>query len=918
MKINYKSLLPHAIALIVFVVFASVYFSPLFKGYSLNQGDVKQFQGMSKEIVDHRIVEETDPLWTNSMFSGMPAYQISVLHENNFIRHIDQFIKLSLPRPVGIMFMAMLGFYILLMCLKVNPWIGIAGAVAFGFSTINILYLGAGHMTKVNAIAYMAPALGGMLLAFRGKWMLGSAVFALFLALQLSANHLQMTYYLLFILVSIALGEVVRIIRAKQLKSLLPIVGGLLIGVLMAIAPSMSNISTTKEYSEFSTRGNTSLTIEPEGKKKEEAKISGLNTDYILQYNYGEGELLSIIIPNARGEHGGVFADDDALMEYISDRDTENDTEFSNDERFTKGVNRYWGGQASSGGAFYFGVVIFVLFILGVIFFRDSIKWPIILLVILAMSLASNDPGGVNDFFIHKFPMYNKFRDSKMILVILQLLIPLLAILFIDGLFNGNISYLKKQKFFISGGSVLFLFAILYISPSMSGNFMTSEENKQFSKIIDDQKQSDDKTYWNDLKSEIKEARKFLFKKDIGRAFVLSILILGLVYFVAIKKPALWLVSAALLLLVSIDNIGISLRYLNSNESESSTGQAEYINNLVSAGYIDEVEELEPLEKYQNKALFSLPQIAGPSDYSILNQEKGSIKGFSDEVADFKRRMSNELIYESITSDKAKTMIAEFAVLNLNSNYRVLTKGNPFNETQTSYFHKSIGGYHGAKLKRYQELIDFYIQREYALMFQNASKFGSSVFQYTPILSMLNTKYFVVDPNKEAIYNPYANGNAWFVENIKMVDNTDQEMLALGDSTIDLKSTAVINKDFKNIQSPKEFDSEASIELTKYGLNHIEYQSISSFTGPVIFSEIYYPKGWNCYIDGKAIETFRANYVLRGVMVPKGKHDIIWKFEPNSMKTGSLISGIGSTLLILTCLVVFFFEIRTHYYSKNE
>ena len=716
----------------------------------------------------------------------------------------------------------------------------------------------------------------------------------------------------------ISIADVVFNKAPEQIKSLVPIVGGLLIGVLMAIAPSMSNISTTKEYSEFSTRGNTSLTIEPEGKKKEEAKISGLNTDYILQYNYGEGELLSIIIPNARGEHGGVFADDDALMEYISDRDTENDTEFSNDERFTKGVNRYWGGQASSGGAFYFGVVIFVLFILGVIFFRDSIKWPIILLVILAMSLASNDPGGVNDFFIHKFPMYNKFRDSKMILVILQLLIPLLAILFIDGLFNGNISYLKKQKFFISGGSVLFLFAILYISPSMSGNFMTSEENKQFSKIIDDQKQSDDKTYWNDLKSEIKEARKFLFKKDIGRAFVLSILILGLVYFVAIKKPALWLVSAALLLLVSIDNIGISLRYLNSNESESSTGQAEYINNLVSAGYIDEVEELEPLEKYQNKALFSLPQIAGPSDYSILNQEKGSIKGFSDEVADFKRRMSNELIYESITSDKAKTMIAEFAVLNLNSNYRVLTKGNPFNETQTSYFHKSIGGYHGAKLKRYQELIDFYIQREYALMFQNASKFGSSVFQYTPILSMLNTKYFVVDPNKEAIYNPYANGNAWFVENIKMVDNTDQEMLALGDSTIDLKSTAVINKDFKNIQSPKEFDSEASIELTKYGLNHIEYQSISSFTGPVIFSEIYYPKGWNCYIDGKAIETFRANYVLRGVMVPKGKHDIIWKFEPNSMKTGSLISGIGSTLLILTCLVVFFFEIRTHYYSKNE
>ena len=416
MKINYKCLLPHAIALIVFVVFASVYFSPLFKGYSLNQGDVKQFQGMSKEIVDHRIVEETDPLWTNSMFSGMPAYQISVLHENNFVRYIDQMIKLGLPRPVGIMFISMLGFYILLLCLRVNPWLGIAGAVAFGFSTINILYLGAGHMTKVNAIAYMAPALGGMLLAFRGRWMLGSAVFALFLALQLSANHLQMTYYLIFILVFAALGEVVRIVRDKQMKSLVPIVGGLLIGVLMAIAPSMGNISTTKEYSEFSTRGNTSLTIEPEGKKKEEAKISGLNTDYILQYNYGEGELLSTIVPNARGEHGGVFADDEALMEYVSDRDIENETQFSNDERFTKGVNRYWGGQRMSGGAFYFGVVIFVLFVLAMVFLNDSIKWPVVLLIILAMCLASKDPGGINDFFIHKFPMYNKFRDSKIIL----------------------------------------------------------------------------------------------------------------------------------------------------------------------------------------------------------------------------------------------------------------------------------------------------------------------------------------------------------------------------------------------------------------------------------------------------------------------------------------------------------------------
>lgn len=919
MKINYKSILPHGIAILVFIVFASVYFSPLFKGYSLNQGDVKQFQGMSKEIVDHRIVEETDPLWTNSMFSGMPAYQISVLHENNFIRHIDQLIKLGLPRPVGIMFISMLGFYILLMCLRVNPWLGIAGAVAFGFSTINILYLGAGHMTKVNAIAYMAPTLGGMILAFRGRWMLGSAVFALFLGLQLSANHLQMTYYLIFLLLFVAVGEVVRIVLAKKTKSLLSIVGGLLIGVLMAIAPSMSNILTTQEYSKYSTRGKTSLTIGPDGKKIKSSKKTGLETDYILEYNYGEGELLSTIVPNARGEKGDVFGNDESLMEKISE-------EYQDDPYFSN-MLKYWGGQSSSGGAFYFGVVIFVLFILAMVFLNDSIKWPLLALIILAMSLASNDPGGINDFFIHKFPMYNKFRDSKMILVIIQIVWPMVAILFVNEIVNKRLfdSDLLKKRFYITSGVIITLFTILYISPSLSGDFRNSEKDNQWFERLNGQSSGqfqelymNNPEKFNSFKAEISSAREYLFKADVGRALLFSILILGLVYFIALKKPSIWLVSAGVLLLVSTDNIGISLRYLNSNESESGDGQSEYVNALASAGYIDEVEELEPLEKYQNQALFSLPQIAGPSDYNVLNQEKGSIKGFSNKVADFKKRMTNELIYEGITNDKSKTMIAEFAVLNLNTNYRVLTKGNPFNETQTSYFHKSIGGYHGAKLKRYQELVEFYIQREYSLLFQNAANFGPSVFQYTPVMNMLNTKYFVSDPNKEAIYNPYANGNAWFVENIKIVDNADQEMLALGDSTINLKSTAVINNEFKGIQASKDFDTEARVELTKYGLNQLEYESISSHSGPVIFSEIYYPKGWNCYIDGKAVVPFRANYLLRGVMVPEGKHKIVWKFEPDSMKTGSLISGIGSTLLILTCLVVLFFEIRSNFSSKHE
>ena len=246
MNRNLKIILPHGVAILVFITFALVYFSPLFTGYNLIQSDVKQFKGMSKEIVDQRVMENEDPLWTNSMFGGMPAYQISVLHSNNYINTIDQILKLGLPRPAGILFIAMLGFYILLMCLRINPWLAIAGAVAFGFSTINILYIGAGHMSKVNAIAYMAPALGGMILAFRGKWLLGSVVFALFLSLNLSANHLQMTYYLLFLLTFIAAGEITRIILAKKMKSLLYPLGALFVTAIVAILPSMSNIMTTQ------------------------------------------------------------------------------------------------------------------------------------------------------------------------------------------------------------------------------------------------------------------------------------------------------------------------------------------------------------------------------------------------------------------------------------------------------------------------------------------------------------------------------------------------------------------------------------------------------------------------------------------------------------------------------------------------
>jgi hypothetical protein len=536
------------------------------------------------------------------------------------------------------------------------------------------------------------------------------------------------------------------------------------------------------------------------------------------------------------------------------------------------------------------------------------------------MSLASNDPGGINDFFIHKFPMYNKFRDSKMILVLLQIIFPLMAILFIDGVFKRSISFQKKQKFFISGSFVLLLFSILYISPNVSGDFMSKEENKQFSKIIEEQKSPEAQTYFNNLKTEIKEARKFIFKKDVGRAFLFSILILALVYFMILTKPSIWIVSGTMLFLVSTDNIGVSLRYLNSDEDiDDKRSEGQYIAALSAQEYLKESEDIPVLNQYENAVLAQIPpQLANPSDLSILNREKSNISDFSNKVSQFKDKMGSYYLYEDVKSEKTKKMLAEFATLNLNSDYRVLKLGNPFNETQTSYYHKSIGGYHGAKLKRYQEIVDFYIQREHALISQNAANFGSAVFQYTPILNMLNTKYCVLNPNQEALLNPMIQGNAWYVSNIKTVNSTDEEMLALGDSSINLRTTAVISSEFKNIKASKSVDSSAKITLTKYGVNTLQYSSNNKFASPVIFSEIYYPEGWNCYIDGKQVADFRANYILRGVMVPAGKHKIEWKFEPKSMETGSLVSGIGSVLLILSCLTVFFVEIKDKLKTLDE
>lgn len=902
-----KKIAPHAIAIVLFIALSSIYFSPLFDGYTLKQSDVKQFQGMSKEIVDYRIQNGSEPLWTNSMFGGMPAYQVSVTHESNLLVFVDRFLKLGLPIPVGVLFISMLGFYIFALCLRLNPWLSIVGAIAFGFSSFNILYIGAGHMTKVNAVAYMAPALGGMILAFRGRWLIGSIIFALFFGLNLTSNHLQITYYLAILLGAVAIGETIRLLVSKQFIDLGKTLGALTIAGIIGVLPSASNLLTTYEYSKYTTRGATDLTIEPDGKKKEASTQKGLNTDYILEYNYAPGEFLSVFIPNAKGGKDDYIGNNESAMEKLDSDYAEQVAQSS----------QYWGGQRFSGGAIYMGAIMFALFLLGLVFVKDSLKWPFLALGFVILFLVGKE-NYMNDLFLNHFPMYNKFRDSKMILVILQVIVPAMALLFIDKLTKKEGVWGNQKTWLIGTGAILGLLAILYISPSIAGSFLKSEEIKQFSDAAGSVKEADKIEMINGIKSTLVDARIEIFRADIGRSF-LFIALAGLLFFLFFKgkiKPLF--VIAGIAVLVLIDQMSISKRYLNNEEGDM--------------GYLS----------YEEKQTAGLPYAPENADKFILASEKKSVPNFATLSSSFAQQMKSYNLYESIEDDASLKQLADYSILGLNTDYRVFNFNNPFNETSTSYFHKSIGGYHGAKLKRYQEIIDFYIgnemqtvnrlisqvkmqklrgldsltidsQEKAKAIFDTLSVSGMLLPDSTPILNMLNTKYIILDKTKEPVLNNQANGNAWFVSKVILANNANEEMKAL--KGFDSKNSVVVNgketSGFANELGKQTKQPTDKIVLTKYGTNQLTYNSDSKTSLPAVFSEIWYPEGWNCYIDGKKTDKiFRANYILRGAIIPAGKHKIEWKFEPTSYATGESLSLFSSILLLLLFGGISFISLR--------
>jgi hypothetical protein len=865
---------PHAVAILSLVILSSVYFSPLWQGYDLDQHDIVQWRGMSQELSNYRELHNEEALWSNSMFGGMPAYQVSTKHDANLLRPILLTLRLGLPGAIGTLFLCFLGYYILGLCLRLGPWYSLVGAVAFGLATINILYLGAGHTGKVTSIAFLAPALGGFILAFRGRAYLGGAIFMLFLGLNIAANHLQMTYYLAFLLIAVAIGETVRLAVGKQFKPLMISLAVLAVASIVAVLPSASNLMTTYEYSKYTTRGSSDLTLKP--KESSNIEQEGLSGSYILDYNFAYGERWSLLIPNANGGASEAIGEKNKEAITNAAKGNKNVNKFKDD---LKGTNSYWGAQRFTGGAFYFGAAIMTLFILAFVGLKDGIKWPFLVITILALGLCLKEMTGLNSMFIEKIPMYNKFRDSKMILVLIQVMAAAMGMMFLKKLVEGEIAWGAKGKKILTGAVAVFAIVImyLYVSPSSTGTMITSQEQEQFDQLSKGGPK-EQAAMVEDYSAALQDVRAEIFKADAKRSLFLVLLVSGgVLALLYVKNNTLKLAILPVIGVIALlDGFSVSRRYLNLDKEKGAYKKFVSIENK------------------------EIPVKAKAADFSILDLEKPNVADFDNKSNELEQALKNSGIYDHVKSKDAMKEVANFGALQLNSDFRVARLGNPFNDAETSFFHKSIGGYHGAKLKRMQEVIDFHLAEELdsAIAYLQAGTFDSLAGSLT-VLNMLNTKYYIGNPEQPAFPNKFAMGNAWFVSKVRTTNNSDEEMIALGeiDSKIEATTQASFGTQFHAAQSA--VDSTASVRMLAYETKVLRYEvnNTSAEAQPVVFSEIYYPEGWICRIDGNEVEAARVNYVLRGAMVPAGTHTVEWSFEPKVWEKGTTISYAGSALL---------------------
>ena len=809
MKSMLPRIYPHIIAIVLFLLCSIAYFPQSLENKTLNQSDVRNHQGMSKEILDYQQTTGKHTLWSNNMFGGMPGYLTSTPPSGNILLKFHNFLSLNHFRPVSFLFLLMLGFYILLLCLRINPYLGIIGAMAFAFSTNNLLLIEAGHLTKVMAFAYIGPVVGGIYLAYRKKILLGSILTAVALSIQLAINHLQITYYTVIIVVVFGIFELVRAFQQKQLPSFIRSTVVLLVAVTFAIATNLSNFWLTYEYSKYSMRGKSEITV------SENESSKGLDPDYVTAWSYGIDETLTLLIPNFKGGASAGPVGENSETYKLFER--------AQGKQYAKQVSQhlplYWGTQPFTGGPVYAGAGIFFLFILGLFLIKGPMKWWLLAVSVLAIMLSwGRNFMFLTNIFLEYVPMYNKFRDVTTLLLIVQFTFPILAIMVFHKLVNEDIKkeeFIKAFKYALYGTGGVTLFFVL-----LPGAFF------DFSALSDAQ-------YLNQggdaLVNALVADRKVLLRNDAIRSFIYVGLTAGLVWFINKKKIKSLPAAGICFLIILLDLVPVDKRYVNKDDF---------------------------VPKRQSQVAFQ-PMLA---DQQILTDTSLYYRVFD------------------LTAD-------------------------PFRSARASYFHKSIGGYHGAKLRRYQDIIERHLSRN-----------------NMDVINMLNTRYFIIPVENaapQARYNGMALGNAWFVDQFRLVENADEEIAALDD--FNPANEAIIDKRFSDQLEGFTFhsDSTANIPLVSYEPNRLVYKFESNTDQLTVFSEIYYEKGWEVKIDDTPATHFRVNYILRGMVIPAGKHTIDFQFQPKPYTVGRPICVSSSILLALMAVGIVLWEIRK-YLNKEQ
>ena len=897
-NIDFKKLLPHLVAILIFTGLSLTYFYPALKGYKVKQGDIEKHKSMAHEYKSHKEKYDEPALWSGNMFSGMPTYLTSaVRYDGNIIHYLNKAFKLWLPHPASTLFAYFLGFYILLLCLKINPWLSVLGAIAFAFSSYFIIIIEAGHTSKSYAIGYMAPILGGMILLLRGKLKLGFLLIAIFTAAQIYVNHLQISYYLIFVLFFVWVFQLFKFIKSKTIDVFLKRTGLIIIAGLLGILPNLGQLLITLEYSKVSTRGGSEITVTPPGQGDVSQNKRGLDKEYITQWSYGIDESWTLLSPNVKGGNSFPIIAKEQEVERLKKEDPRFFNILVEEYRSGNLIYGYFGNQPVVSGPVYLGIILVFLALLAVFFVRTKLVYALTSVTLLALLLSwGKNFMGLTEFFIDFIPGYNKFRAVSMILVIVELTVPLLAILFLDYLIKKQeeVKKQKKKLFTISGVFVLILL-FFYSSPSTFVDLISDRENATLIQ----------KAAANPNGSVNLEAALISYREDVVSSSIfyslkflaLGLLFIGLFIFGKIKHNILIVGLSGTIL---FDLWSVDKEYLNNKE-----------NTNVSRNSPDRYARWMKPEK------FSVPYNPSPSDELIFNTESQKNPKVQIDI----QARTTELKRNNPRFDQRKLIDINYAELMEETHYRVLNVNARLDQdVRTPYFHKSLGGYHGAKIRRYQDLVDFYLGIEHYQLKQILSQGGEQMMmQYLPgmrLTNMLNAKY-IVGPSKdgktqESVYlNPYAKGNVWTVSNLKVVPNADSAITGL--KKLNYNNTLIVEQDdlIEGINEGTNYQAESGgIELTNYNPNELKYQFNFKNKQLAVFSEVFYEKGWNAYINGQHVTHFRGNYILRAMELPAGQGELVFKFEPSSYSLGKILTWVSSILIVLLVGVFAYFEMK--------